>query len=84
MTREDLLDQQIENYIHERMTPEDRAAFEESLKTDEKLKNDVFDLITLKSLYSKELFELKKKLDTAEKNLEQENFFDKRGEGKQE
>jgi anti-sigma factor RsiW len=80
MTREDLLDQQIENYIHGRMPAEERTAFEESLKADEKLKNEIFELLALKSLYSKELFELKQKLDAAEKNLSQENFFEKGGE----
>jgi anti-sigma factor RsiW len=80
MTREDLLDQQIENYVHDRMSAEERATFEESLKADEKLKNDVFDLLALKSLYNKELFELKQKLDAAEKNLEQEKYFKEEGE----
>ena len=80
MTREDLLDKQIENYIHDRLSAEERTVFEESLKTDEKLKNDVFDLLALKSLYNKELFELKQKLDAAEKNLTQEKFFEKGGE----
>ena len=80
MTKEDLLDKQIENYIHNRMSAEERLSFEESLKADEKLKNTVFDLLELKFIYNKELFELKQNLDAAEKNLTQENFFDEGGE----
>ncbi len=81
MNHEDLLDQQIENYIHNRMSDAERTAFEESLRGDLDLKKQVFDLLTLKSLYSKELFELKKKLDSTEENLKEENFFDEGGEG---
>ena len=81
MTKEELLDKQIENYIHNRMTVEDRTAFEEALAADEKLRNDMYDLMMLKSIYNKELFELKQKLDAAEKNLTQEKFFEEGGEG---
>ena len=81
MNKEDLLDKQIENYIHNRMTVDERAAFEEALTADEKLRNDVFDLMTLKSIYNKDLFELKQRLDTAEKNLTQEKFFEEGEEG---
>ena len=81
MNKEDLLDKQIENYIHNRMTVDERAAFEEALTADEKLRNDVFDLMTLKSIYNKDLFELKQRLDTAEKNLTKEKFFEEGEEG---
>ncbi len=81
MNPEEILDRQIENYIHHRMTGADRTAFEESLRADLDLKKQVFELLTLKSLYSKELFELKKRLDTAENNLKEEKFFDEGGEG---
>ena len=35
MTKEELLDKQIENYIHNRMTVEDRTAFEEEAVNNE-------------------------------------------------
>ncbi len=80
MNHEDLLDQQIENYIHGRMTDAERTAFEESLRGDQDFKRQVLDLLALKSLYSKDLFELKKKLDSTETYLKEENFFEEGGE----
>mgnify|MGYP001318913689 CR=1 FL=1 len=75
MNNEDILDKQIENYIHNRMTTEERIAFEESLNSNAGLRKNVNELVTLKLLYNKELFELKRKLDSVETQLNQENFF---------
>ena len=71
----DLLDKRIENYIHKRMSEEERSAFEHEINTDEKLRRDIKELIALVELYNAELFELKKKLDEAEGELEKEEFF---------
>jgi hypothetical protein len=81
MNREDILDKKIENYIHNRMSDTERIGFEESLKADLKLRNDVLELLALKTLYNSELFELKKKLNATENELDKENFFDEGGEG---
>lgn len=75
MTDLDLLDKRIENYVHKRMSENERAIFEREIKNDEKLRNDIKALIELIELYNAELFELKKKLDSAEKELEQDKFF---------
>ncbi len=80
MNQEDLLDRQIENYIHERMDDNERVTFEKSLKENPELLKQVTDLLSLKGLYSKELFALKKLLDSAETNLKEDNFFDDGGE----
>ncbi|MEO8088180.1 MAG: hypothetical protein ABI763_15275 [Bacteroidota bacterium] len=76
MNPEEILDRQIENYVHHRMDADERMAFEKSLRTDPELKKQVSDLVTLKSIYSKELFELMKLLNSTEDKLTDENFFD--------
>lgn len=76
----DLLDKRIENYVHKRMSEDERTAFENEIKSDEKLRKDIKELIALIELYNTELFELKKKLDLAEEELEQERFFEREGE----
>lgn len=75
MNQEDILDRQIENYIHQRMSDDERTAFEKSLAADADLKKQVLELLEMKLLYSKELFALKQKLNQAEGNLKDENFF---------
>lgn len=76
MNSEDLLDKQIENYIHNRMTAEERKAFEDGLNLNAELRKNVIELLSLKLLYNKELFELKQKLDDTEKELRRDNFFE--------
>ena len=76
MTSKDLLDKQIEEYIHNRMSAEERVSFENILRDDLTLRNQVYDLIMLISLYNKELFQLKKKLAESTTALERNNFFD--------
>jgi hypothetical protein len=76
MNSEDLLDKQIENYIHNRMTVEEKKTFEEALNSNADLRKNVTELVALKLLYNNELFELKKKLDDVEKELKQEKFFE--------
>jgi hypothetical protein len=68
MTEEDLLDIQMENYIHNRMIESERAAFEQILNQQPTILNQVRDLVLLKSLYDKELFELKQGLESIIKN----------------
>lgn len=75
MNQEDILDRQIENYIHQRMSDDERSAFEKSLAEDGDLKKQVLEILEMKLLYNKELFELKKRLNDAEGNLKNENFF---------
>ena len=75
MNQEELLDRQIENYIHHRMDEAERKAFEHSLISDPELKKQVFALITIKALYNKDLFDLKKQLDEAEAKLRNDHFF---------
>jgi len=76
MSDKDLLDKQIENYIHNRMPDAERIEFEKSLKSIPELRANVIELLTLKLLYNKELLELKQKLDAVENELKQENFFE--------
>lgn len=76
MNSEDLIDKQIENYIHNRMTVDEKKAFEQALNSNADLRKNVLELVSLKLLYNKELFELKKKLDDTEKELKQDNFFE--------
>lgn len=76
MNQEEILDRQIENYIHQRMDDTERKAFEHSLIANPELKKQVFDLLAMKTLYNKELFELKTRLDLAAEKLNDENFFD--------
>lgn len=76
MTSKDLLDKQIEEYIHNRMSADERVSFENILRDDLTLRNQVYDLIMLISLYNKELFQLKKKLAESTTELERNNFFD--------
>ncbi|MBL0053067.1 MAG: hypothetical protein IPP29_16935 [Bacteroidetes bacterium] len=54
------MDKQIEEYIHNRMSADERVSFENILRDDLTLRNQVYDLIMLISLYNKELFQLKK------------------------
>ena len=77
MNNLDLLDKRIENYLHKRMSEDERIAFEEELKSNGELRSNIKSLITLLELYNSELFELKKKLDAAEEDLQRENFFEK-------
>lgn len=81
MNKEDLLDQQIERYVHNRMGADERIAFEEELHSDDKLRRAVDILSEFISLYNHALFNLKKKLDDTESNLKEENFFEEGGEG---
>ena len=74
MNDKDLLDKQIENYIHNRMPDAERIEFEKALKNNPELRTNVIELLTLKLLYNKELLELKQKLDAVENELKQENF----------
>ena len=75
MNELDLLDNRIERYVHKRMTDEERISFEEEMKTNDQLRKNIRDLITLVELYSVELLELKMKLDTTEEELKNEGFF---------
>lgn len=75
MNELDILDKKIENYVHRRMDETERQAFEEELKTNKQLVENIRSLIMLVDLYNAELFELKKKLDATEENLQKENFF---------
>ncbi len=81
MNNEDLLDQQIENYLHNRMDTHERIVFEQMLSTNETLKKDIETLAELLALYNTNLFALKQKLDTTENELQKEQFFDEGGEG---
>lgn len=80
MSSEDILDRQIEDYLHNRMDAETRKQFETSLNNNSILRKSINDLVTLKLLYNNELFELKRKLDAAENELKAENFFDENKE----
>ncbi len=75
MTNEDKLEKKIENFVHNRMIQNDRENFELELKTNDVLRTHVKTLLSLVTLYNAELFELMKKLEAAEKQLEQDNFF---------
>ena len=72
----DQLDKRIENYLHKRMSESERIAFEDELKSNAELRNNIKALITIIELYSAELFELKEKLDSTEEDLARENFFE--------
>lgn len=76
MTREDLRDKEIESYIHNRMNEGERVQFELQMSNDENLKKEVEELSEMKNLFDKNLFDLKKKLEHTESQLEKENFFD--------
>jgi len=76
MNELDILDKKIENYVHKRMDESERMAFEEELKTNNQLRENIRSLIALVELYNAELFDLKKKLDGTEEELHREKFFD--------
>lgn len=75
MNELDLLDNRIERYVHKRMTDAERISFEEEMKTNDQLRKNIRDLITLVELYSVELLDLKVKLDATEEELKNEGFF---------
>lgn len=78
MTTADLRDKQIESYIHNRMDADERAQFEHQMNDDPALKKEVDELLSIKNLFDKNLYDLKKKLDETERQLEQEKFFDEK------
>ncbi|MEI2758713.1 MAG: hypothetical protein V9G42_04660 [Bacteroidia bacterium] len=71
-----LLDKTIENYLNNRLLEYDRIAFENKLQQDVVLRKNVLELIALKLLYNKELYNLQQKIQAIEKELSNEKFFE--------
>jgi hypothetical protein len=71
-----LLDKTIENYLNNRLLEYDRIAFENKLQQDVVLRKNVLELIALKLLYNKELYNLQQKIQAIEKDLSNEKFFE--------
>lgn len=63
MNNDDLREQQIERYVHGRMSEDERAQFEMQMQQDAVLRSQVNDEMELLSLYDKDLISFKKKLD---------------------
>ena len=71
-----LLDKTIENDLNNRLLEYDRIAFENKLQQDVVLRKNVLELIALKLLYNKELYNLQQKIQAIEKELSNEKFFE--------